>query len=328
MKTSKLKVVRAITDLSPNCYRLSTDGRKWKTLCDARQRLATWLALKADPDGTRIYPGIQKMMEVTKWSHGKTCYVLDDLREIGCIISEGKLVRRGQVAEHGTSLRRFDPTPLLNAHAAIKRNEPFIHLDTRQSKSQAGRPRKSEIHDSKPVVQDSQQAEIQDSKPEIQLTEQESKIQDQESNAGLDATALPDRPNIPTTPTEGKTSGAVVYFSKCYGRVMGEPFPIPLTEEEKNKNQSLEDTYGKKLYRKVCRYWTQKRDLVGMKYVGQFFLKEFDDYLSMVQAQGKPDPEVQAAIEADRAARLLELDREREQIQLEKEFLAATIGMV
>src|SRR5258708_39460101 len=80
---SKLGVVRKITDLSPDCYRLSGDGRKWKALCEARQKLGNWLALKGNPDGSQIFPGIAKMVAVTGWLYGKTCYVLDDLTTIG-----------------------------------------------------------------------------------------------------------------------------------------------------------------------------------------------------------------------------------------------------
>ena len=146
---SKLGTVRKITDLSPACYRLSSDGRKWKALCEARQKLANWLALKGNPDGTSIHPGIKKMAKVALWSRSKVFYVLEDLRLIGCIVNEEKLF-----SERGTALRRFDVGPLLHAHKILEQGQSFTHPDTRVKKSRAkGRPRK----------QDSPKAEIQHS---------------------------------------------------------------------------------------------------------------------------------------------------------------------
>ena len=313
MSAHKLKVVRAITDLPPACYRLSTDGRKWKSLCEARQKLANWLALKGNPDGTQIFPSVAKMISSTGWSHGKVCYVLDDLKTIGCIINEQK--RR---KERGAFIRRFDPALLLAAHASIKRGEAFAHRDTRVQDS---------VQSGKATIQHSPDPQSKIDGPTVQDTEPQSKIEELQSNAGLDTTVLSDRPYIPTTPTEGKKSEAAVsYFSECYGQVTGgKPLPIPLTKEEENQMQSLEERYGKRLYGKVCRYWTQNRAVAGLNQVGSFFLKEFDEYLSIVRAQGKPNPQIQAAMDAARAQRQQEIDEDLKRIREQQEYDKASL---
>jgi len=219
MSASKLKVVRVITDLPPACYRLSSDGRKWNSLCEARQKLANWLALKGNPDGTQIYPGIKKMVAATGWQRTKVFDVLGDLKTIGCVISEHTRVKHGHIAEQGTALRRFDPAPLLTAHAAIKRNGIFVHLDTRKAKAEVQDSYDQESKIGEPTVRDSGQQSVIRATNSPALEDQTSVIQTnsprlehQQSAPRADTTVLSDRPNIPSPPTEENLVGWISDF--------------------------------------------------------------------------------------------------------------------
>src|SRR6267154_4989242 len=151
-QTSTVKCLRDMCDFPPACYRISTDGRKWKQLCEDRRNLANWLAAKADPDGTNIYPGINKIMRVMDWSHGKTCYVLDSLQVIGCVARENKEGER-LTSERGTAKRKFNLEPLRAAYEQIQQGVSFTH------------PR---IHNTGPEIHDSPDQESKIEKPEVQ----------------------------------------------------------------------------------------------------------------------------------------------------------------
>ncbi len=133
-----VKCVRDMCDFPPECYRLASDGRKWKRLCGDRQKLATWLAIKADGDGTRIFPGIKRMMKAMGWSRRKTCYVLHALQVIGCVVRESEDGKKLKTSEHGTARRKFN-----NAGAGVQ--------DSPEPECKKG---VSKVQDSIPEVQD------------------------------------------------------------------------------------------------------------------------------------------------------------------------------
>ncbi len=300
MGHSKLKVVRAITDLPPDCYRLSTDGRKWKSLCEARQKLANWLALKGNPDGTQIFPGINKMVRVTRWSHGKVCYVLSDLGIIGCVVNENMRTK-----ERGTSLRRFDPLPLLKANEAINRGERFCHAT---------------IQDSRNPESSIQELQSKIEKPTVQDTKPQSKIEGLQSNTGLDATV--DRPIKPTTTTETKLV-AVEWLSR-FGHKKLRSFPI--NRRDRNELQALSDRDGLRMFKRVCKKWYEERSFEGLNYPAGKLLEEYEGHLSAIQ--GHEQFKVQnAALEAemDRAAekRRQDIEQQSAESAREKEIAAS-----
>lgn len=253
---SKLKLVRTITDLPPDCYRLSTDGRKWKSLCEARQKLANWLALKGNPDGTQIFPGISKMIRVTGWSNGKVCYVLSDLEMIGCIVNENRRTK-----ERGTSLRRFDPAPLLKANEAINRGEKFFH-PTIQDTDQESKIAVS-------TFQDSTELNSKIDKPTFQDTEPHSKIEDLHSNAGLETTV--DRPIKPTTTTVKKLE-AVEWLSRFGHKKLGS---FPINRAHRGELQALSDRDGFETFKQVCKEWFKVRNFDGLGYPAGKLLEEY-----------------------------------------------------
>jgi hypothetical protein len=310
---SKLGVVRAITDLPPDCYRLSTDGRKWKCLCEARQKLANWLALKGNPDGTQIFPGIQKMMKPMGWSHGKVCYVLDDLQTIGCVVSERKRTK-----ERGTRLRRFDPSPLLAACAAIERGGSFKHADARVQDS----PQESNLQTA--TIQHSEDQESKIDRPRVQDTEPKSKIEDLQSNPGLDTTVLSDRPILTDHPTATeKSDGLVGWMQSHYGQEKG---ILSVSDKEKTQLKALSETYSVETIRKVWAYWIENRPrgLDGLVHIVNAFVNEFG---SGVEALGNLKPEysneeIRDAIDRNVRERHAEITRELADIAREKELAA------
>jgi len=295
MSKSKLKVVRAITDLPPDCYRLSTDGRKWKSLCEARQKLANWLALKGNPDGTDIYPGAAKMVRVAGWSRRKVFYVLNDLELIGCVVNENMRTK-----ERGTSLRRFDPSPLLKANEAISRGEKFSH----------------------PTVQDSPDLQCKIDEPTVQDTTPECKIGELQCTVGLHTTVLY-RPTKPTTTvTNNKKLAAVEWLSRFGHRKLGS---FPINKRDGNELQTLSDRDGLEMFKRVCKKWYEERSFEGLNYPAGKLLEEYEAQLSIIQSTEQCKSQAAALkVDMDRAAnqRCGEIEQRLAEIVREKELAA------
>ncbi len=307
MGHSKLKVVRAITDLPPDCYRLSTDGRKWKSLCEARQKLANWLALKGNPDGTQIFPGINKMVRVTRWSHGKVCYVLSDLEMIGCVVNENTRTK-----ERGTALRRFDPSPLLRANEALNRGERFYHATIQDSDQES----KLEVA----TVQDSTKLQSKIEEPKVQDTKPQSKIEDLQSNAGLDATV--DRPIKPTTTTDQKLA-AVEWLSRFGHKKLGS---FPINKQDRKELQALSDRDGLDVFKRVCKKWYEERSFEGLNYPTGKLLEEYEGHLSAMQADEQfkaQNAALEAEIERAAEKRRRVIEQQSAEIVREKELAAS-----
>jgi hypothetical protein len=90
-------------------YRLSRDGRKWRLIARERMALAEWLATHGDADGSRIWPAVASIMRHFGWSHGKTFYLLKDLKDLGLLESSGL------TSERGTRVRRMNLAAFLGA---------------------------------------------------------------------------------------------------------------------------------------------------------------------------------------------------------------------
>lgn len=87
---SSVKCVRDLREIPPTAYRLTTDGRKWMHKCRLRCDLAQWLATFANPDGTSITVGVERMTNRLCVSRRTVQRLLDDLETLG-FLSNGKL---------------------------------------------------------------------------------------------------------------------------------------------------------------------------------------------------------------------------------------------
>jgi hypothetical protein len=105
-QSKSVSCVRDLRAFPPSCYHLPTDGRKTAHLCNERQRLALLLATYADGDGSRIYPGIERLMRESGMTRRTLFNRLDDLRKLGILKTEG-LTR-----ERGTARRSLDVSKL------------------------------------------------------------------------------------------------------------------------------------------------------------------------------------------------------------------------
>jgi hypothetical protein len=143
---------------------LASDGRKWRKNCESRHALFNWLATFADGDGTRVFPGIPRMMKAFEWSHGKVCYLLDELKAIGC------LENIGLSGYGGTANRVLHPE-------ALELNGATAHGDVRVGVQHSEKESNIEEH---------KESNIQEK--ESNIAEKESNIGEKESNVRLDAT--------------------------------------------------------------------------------------------------------------------------------------------
>ena len=145
-----VKLSRELAVLPVEKYRLPKDGRKWQAVARNRMMLADFLGTHGDGDGSRIFPSIRTMMRKFGWSHGKTCYLLADLRELRLLENTKNY---SSPKHHRTRVRQMNVTAFLD-HSGVQ---------DRQSQE-------SKIE---------QESNIQDSN----IGAQESKIEVQESNA-------------------------------------------------------------------------------------------------------------------------------------------------
>src|SRR5216684_1535646 len=83
------KLSRELAAVPIEKYRMWKDGRKWNAVARERMALADFLSNFGDADGTRIFPSIKTIMQKFGWSHGKTCYLLDDLRGLRLLQDTG-----------------------------------------------------------------------------------------------------------------------------------------------------------------------------------------------------------------------------------------------
>lgn len=127
-----LKCFHSIRNLDFRVFRLSNDGRKWKTLCSKRFALYKDLAGRADSDGSNVFISLKTMSKsgVSIKSIERT---LRELETLGCLFNcvhldrDGK--RREQLSLHGTKLRRLFWERLEIAQALLDSGSEFIGHD-------------------------------------------------------------------------------------------------------------------------------------------------------------------------------------------------------
>jgi hypothetical protein len=192
-RSKSVKLSRELAKIPVGKYRLEEDGRKWKAICHDRMGLAGFLGVHGDGDGTRIFLSIKTMMQHFKWSHGKLCYLLEDLREL--LLLEDT----PNYSHHGTRIRQ------MNLAAFLDRPEPPLP-DPKPRKPKPPKPdsdsgagdtagvqhtngKESNIGTKESNIGTGEQdAGVQHSEAGVQDTTQESKIEGQESNVTLDTT--------------------------------------------------------------------------------------------------------------------------------------------
>lgn len=84
-------------------FRKTTDSREWKHMAGQRRALYIEMASFTNADGTNAYPKISTLMLRLGWSHGKVCYILDDLKELGRVERTGRKGQRGPAIRKLTS---------------------------------------------------------------------------------------------------------------------------------------------------------------------------------------------------------------------------------
>jgi hypothetical protein len=97
--------VRAVRDLRAfpiDRYRLPDDARKWKHVATERRMLAMQLATHADPDGTSITIGVDRLVKDIGIAKRTLARRLDELKALGLLESDGL------TKEHGTRLRNLN----------------------------------------------------------------------------------------------------------------------------------------------------------------------------------------------------------------------------
>jgi hypothetical protein len=112
--------------------RLDTDGRTWKHAAAQRKILLMHLISFGDRNGNNIFPGIHILMQRTGWSHGKVCYVLEELKKLKAIQNEGLDGRRGK------AVRIIDPKFLSAEESKVQPEH--------DSKESNVRPKESNLH--------------------------------------------------------------------------------------------------------------------------------------------------------------------------------------
>jgi hypothetical protein len=135
-----LRLSRDLREIPLDRYKLDKDGRKWKAIARERMALAEWLATHGDADGSRIFPSVNSMIRHFGWSHGKTCYLLDDLKSLALLESEGYSRVRG-TRRRRMNIRAFvekvvgNPVENMAARAAEAEPESNIARDSGEQES-------------------------------------------------------------------------------------------------------------------------------------------------------------------------------------------------
>jgi hypothetical protein len=89
LPTPKSRTTWNLRDVSPSAYRLTSDGRKWRIVCERRRALLLQLASHANPDGRNIWAGRQRLAEALGISIREVGYLLADLVQLKFLRDEG-----------------------------------------------------------------------------------------------------------------------------------------------------------------------------------------------------------------------------------------------
>ena len=112
-------------------FKMDKDGREWKHVAGQRRTMFIELSSFSNADGTNIFPKISTLMQRLGWSHGKVCYILDDLKEMG------RVERTGRKGQRGPAIRKVI-APVSESKTQDSENPK---LDPRSPKVESESPR-------------------------------------------------------------------------------------------------------------------------------------------------------------------------------------------
>jgi hypothetical protein len=114
------KTIWNLRDVPPSAFRLPTDGRKCRAVCDRRRALVQQLASYGDEDGTNIWPGRKALAKALGISIREVGYLLADLAALEFLRNDGWHVSGNSV----TRIRSLDLEAIFRA-AAHGQNRPI-----------------------------------------------------------------------------------------------------------------------------------------------------------------------------------------------------------
>ncbi len=89
-KKDSTKCVRDVRSVPPAAYRLASDGKKWRWMCEERRKLLMQMASYSNGDGTGIWPSVQRLADETGMNRRTAFRLLNDLRTLG-FLEDGEL---------------------------------------------------------------------------------------------------------------------------------------------------------------------------------------------------------------------------------------------
>jgi hypothetical protein len=198
---------KELSEFSAECYRLSSDGRKWKAVAAEREKLAEFLGKYANPDGTSITIGTERMIQKMKPLTRATTF-----RRLGDLEVMGIMTRHGKTGENGTTVRHLHLEPLQRAKTALIEWGEYQFPDNR-----------CEVSNTNSQVLNSSQSEVSNSAPEVSNrishvsnTELKSQIAVSEvsNHSETQPYYLPNEPMKPTATNQTADGGGGNDFSK------------------------------------------------------------------------------------------------------------------
>jgi hypothetical protein len=129
--TKSVACVRDWRDFGLDYYRLSSDGRQWKTQASKRRQLAEYLATFANGDGTSIEVGVERMMEKFEVDRATIFRWLDDLRDLRALAPKAGLTSR-----YGTAVRSLTLAAFEARHQADMDKELASYEEFKKSQTQ------------------------------------------------------------------------------------------------------------------------------------------------------------------------------------------------
>jgi len=188
-------------------------------------------------------------MERTGWSHGKVCYVLDDLQKLGF------MEKTGRFGQRGSSIRKL----------AVP---PEKKIKGRKNKKQE--PSESNLRSESPIF------EFQD--PNI-ISESPNLISQSPSaiGYGLPSSDLPNEPaNQPATAKSGLVGRLGVAFAKTTGKTLNK-------NAGRKELLALAEQKGDECTETVWAHWIKTRNLEGMECPLVHFVNEFEETGALMQ---------------------------------------------
>jgi len=133
-------VIKAVIDgrkYPPHFYRLENDTREWVQQCVKRRMLALQLASYANPDGSGISVGVDRLSQELGTHRATIFRWLDDLTKCGVLSDDRDDEGRARSGQHGTRLRKIDFSVFERPSDESKsQTEPVLEVANSSSKSQ------------------------------------------------------------------------------------------------------------------------------------------------------------------------------------------------